>query len=93
MGIDPRATKGYRDNPTASPRAGEAIDVTSGDHVLTVIPTTIRAGTGGILYASLADAPAVYHTFTNISDGGSITGQFHTIRSDTTITDAVALRP
>ena len=93
MGIDPRATKSYRDNPTASPRAAELIDVTAGDHVLTVIPTVIRVGTGGILYASLADEPAVYHTFTNVTDGSTVTGQFHTIRSDTTITDAVALRP
>lgn len=91
--IDPRADKGYRDDPTASPRAGEDIDVTAGDQELTVVPTMIRAGTGGILYASLADEPAAFRTYTNIADGGEIKGQFHTIRSDTTITDAIALRP
>jgi hypothetical protein len=93
MAIDPRVGSSYRDEPTASPRAAEAIDVSSGDHALTVIPTCIRVGDEGTLYASLADEPTTFHTYTNVSNGELLIGQFHTIRSDSTVTNAVAMRP
>ena len=93
MAIDPLAEARYGQRPTMSPRGAEAVDISAGDHALTAIPTALYVGGTGILYAPLADESGTFHTYANIANGTLLPGQWHTIRSDTTATQMVALRP
>lgn len=93
MPIDPQADPKYNDNVLNSPRKPEAVDISAGDHAATTIPTCMWVGGGGTLYASLAGASTTFNTYTNVSNGYMFVGQWHTIRSDTTCTNMVLLRP
>lgn len=94
MPIDPHASPPkYKSKVLQSPRKAEAVDISAGDHAFTVIPTTLYVGGAGNVYASLAGEGTTFHSYVGVTAGTTLIGQWHTIRSDTTATDMVALRP